>query len=215
MVNVIEPLYKSRNSILFGWNKEVGAVTYNVYVGLGPSLSLMTLLATKIPNIPDDVPETRGKITYSANITDVQTLLSLPPTIDFTNHVLYFTITYVNSSSVESPLSESVIVEVPPVGIIGRTMKDDPTINRHGYVFSDNLQRWTKAIGASSGATIIDSADFYKSNLVTEFSWDGTNLSTVKSYPSDATLAGMPAKLSTYIYSGSILMKIVVTDSTV
>jgi hypothetical protein len=175
----------------------------------------ITPLAVGIANVPDNVPATRYLISYTAQAADVRALLSLPASIDFSNHLFYFTITFVNSSNVESPLSGSIIVEVPPVGITVKTMRDDPSINRHGYVFSDSLQKWTKMIGSSDGATITDTADFYKMNLTTVFTWDGTNVSTVKSYPSDATLAGMPAKLTTYFYSGSTLNMIQITDSTV
>jgi len=216
MVSFIEPIYKTKDSIQFGWKPETGAYSYNIYVGLGPAASLMaTPIVTGVQNVPDNVPATRGKVTCTVNASDVQTFLSLPTTVDFSNHLFYFAITYLDALGAESALADSVIVSVPPVGITVKTMRDDPTINRHGYVFSDDIQRWTKVMGSAAGATIVDSADFYKSNLTTEYVWDGTNMSTMKSYPSDATLAGMPAKLTTYTYSGSSLIKTQVTDSTV
>jgi predicted membrane-bound spermidine synthase len=94
-------------------------------------------------------------------------------------------------------------------------MKDDPTMNRHIYVFNDDVQRWVKTAGSSSGAIITDTADFYKASITTVYTYDGTNLSSTKSYLSDATAAGSAAKLTTYSYSGSQLTKVVVTDSTV
>lgn len=215
MQSFIEPLYKSKNAIQFGWTPESGAIGYNVYVGLGASQSLLTKLDSSVSSSPSNLTSSRGKVPYSVDASAVQTVLGLSSSYDFSNKVFYFAITYINASNVESSLSDSTVVEVPPAGIIPKTMKDDPTINRHGYVFSDDLQRWTKMMGSSSGATIIDAADFYKTNLTTEYTYDGTDLATIKSYPSDATAPGMPAKLTTYTYSSSKLTKIVVTDSTI
>jgi hypothetical protein len=216
MINVIEPLYKSQNKIDFGWRPEVGAVSYKVYVGLAPAS--VTQLATGIDNIKSNRPMDMGKIPYTTNIADVQSLLSLSTDYDFSNTVFYFAITYVNSSgseSVHTPIPASNIIEVPPVGIIPRTMKDDPTINRHPYVFSDDTQRWTKVAGSSMGAVIVDSADFFKSNITTIYTYDTTRVSTIKSYLSDAT-TGSPAKLTTYSYNGSgLVSQIQITDSTV
>lgn len=214
MINAIQPIYKSKEDIQFGWNPEPGAVSYKIYVGLGPVLNV-TPLVTGIANVLDNVPATQHLVTCTVQIADVRTLLGLPATVDFSNKLFYFAITFVNSANVESPLASSIVVEVPPVGITVRTMRDDPTINRHDYVFSGSLQKWVKMAGSSSGAIVTDTADFYKSNMTTLFTYDGTNLKTIKSYPSDATLAGMPAKLTTYTYSGSQVIKIQVTDSTV
>jgi len=63
---------------------------------------------------------------------------------------------------------------------------------------------------------VVDSADFFKSNITTEYTYDGTNLSTIKSYPSDSTTAGYPAKLTAYTYTGGgLVSKIQITDSTI
>jgi len=217
MVSFIEALYKSPQSILFGWKKEPTAGpsdTYNVYVGITSAPALLTKLASGIPNIPDKAPATQGKVAYKALIGSVVTLLSLPATTDFSNKLFYFAITVVINGS-ESLIANSTIVAVPPVGIVSKYMKDDPTINRHMFAFSDDIQRWVKAAGSPSGAVITDAADFYKSNITTVYTYDGTNLATMKSYLSDATTSGSWAKLTTYTYSGSQLIKIVVTDATV
>lgn len=214
MVNVIEPLYKSQNKIDFGWRPEVGAVSYNIYVGLAPAS--VTELASGIDNIKSNRPMDMGKIPYSVNIADVQSLLGLTTDYDFSNTVFYFAITYLDSTGSESthaPIPASNIIEVPPVGIIPRTMKDDPTMNRHPYVFSDDIQRWTKVAGSSMGAVIVDSADFFKSNITTDYVYNG-DTTTTKSYFSDAT-TGSPAKLTTYTYNNGLVTKIQITDSTV
>jgi hypothetical protein len=216
MINVIQPLYKSANQIKFGWNQEPGAASYNVYVGLAPAN--LQSLATDVSNIPSIASSDLGKVPYAAQIADVQAALTLTTAYDFSNTVFFFAITYNNSTGTESqhtPIPSSNIIEVPPVGIIPRYMKDDPTINRHLYVFNNDLQKWTKSAGSSMGAMIIDSADFFKSNITTVYSYDSTNLSTIKSYPSDATVSGSPAKLTTYTYTGGLVTKIQITDSTV
>lgn len=215
MNSFIEALYKSKNIITFGWKPEpyVSVESYKIYVGITPSISTLSMLVQNISTTVNEQPQARGKITYEANISDVQTLLSLPGTSDFGNTVFYFAITYV-SGGMESSLNDSIIVEVPPVGIGPRLMKDDPTINRHPYVFSDNEQRWSKQAGSARGAAIVDMSDYYKTNLTTEYTYDGTNLSIMKSYLSDAT-TGSPAKLTTYTYTGSQVTKVVITDSTV
>jgi len=208
MISVIEALSKSKAKIQFAWNTKI-------YVGLGPDVSLLTSLVTGVPNMRDNYPATQRKVSYPVDIASVQAALSLPATSDFSNTVFYFTLTYVDSLGTESALADSIVIEIPPVGILGRTMRDDPTINRHGYVFSDGIQRWIKMVGSSTGATVVDSADFYKSNITIEYTYDGTNLATTKSYPSDATATGMPAKLTSYTYAGSKVTKMVVTDSTI
>jgi hypothetical protein len=213
MVNVIQPLQKSAGQIKFGWIQEPGATAYNVYVGLAPAL--IQKLASNVSKAPSTASSDLGKIPYIAYIDDVRTLLSLTTDYDFSNTVFYFAITYNTGGSEVLPIPASNIIEVPPVGIIPRTMRDDPTINRHPYVFSNDNQKWTKVAGSSMGATIVDSADFFKTNLTTEFTYDSTNLSTIKSYPSDATVAGSPAKLTTYTYNGGLVTKIQITDSTV
>jgi hypothetical protein len=216
MISFIEPIYKTKSSIQFGWKREPGASSYRIYVGLGPSISLLQLLPTPIiSDIPDNTPATMGKVSYTVQIADVQTLLGIPATWDFSNKVFYFAIIYVDNYGSVSSLTDSTIVEVPPVGITVKQMKDDPTINRHDFVFSNEVQRWTKQAGSAAGAIIVDSADFFKSNITMEYTYDTTNVSTIKSYPSDATSAGMPAKLTSYTYAWSQLIKVVVTDSTV
>jgi hypothetical protein len=216
MISFIEPIYKTKTSIQFGWKREPGAKAYRIYVGLGPATSLLALLPTpEISDIPDNTPATMGKVTYKVEIADVQALLSLPATWDFSNKAYYFAITFQNTAGSWSAIADSTIVEVPPVGITVRQMKDDPTINRHDFVFSSEVQRWTKMAGSTAGAVITDSADFFKSNITMEYTWDGTNLAALKSYPSDATSAGMPAKLTTYTYTGSTLNKVSITDSTI
>lgn len=215
MDSFIEPLYKAQNLITFGWARESGAVSYKVYVGILPGTSSLSLLAEDIPDVASRQPVGRGKVLYEAAIEDVQTLLSLASTVNFTNKVFYFTITYVNSAGAESALADSSVVEVPPVGITPRYMKDDPSIRRQGFLYDDDNLRWVKRAGSSSGATITDPSDFYKANVTSEYTYDGTNLSTVKSYLSDATAAGSLAKLTTYTFTGSQVTKIEITDSTV
>lgn len=213
MNSFIEPLYKAVDLIKFGWSREPGAASYNIYVGqVSGSLSL---IYENIPNVASQLPVGLGKVNYDVAIEDVRTLLSLVSTINFGNKTFFFAITYVDSVGSESALADSRVVEVPPVGIIPKTMKDDPTMNRHPYVFSDELLRWVKMAGSSSGALITSDSDFYKDNITTEYTYDGTNLLTEKSYLSDATTAGSPAKLTTNEYSGSQLIKVIVTDSTV
>lgn len=215
MNSFIESLYKSKENILFGWNPELGVTvqSYKIYVGIAPSVTSLSMLAENISSTVSNQPQSRGKIAYEAQIADVRALLSLVDTIDFTNTVFYFAITYI-SGGVESNLNDSVVVEVPPVGIGPRLMKDDPTINRHPYVFSDNEQRWAKQAGSAKGAAIVDGSDYYKTNIITEFTYDAGNVITTKSYLTDAT-TGSYAKLTTYEYSGSDVTKITITDSTV
>lgn len=213
MNSFIEPLYKAVDLIKFGWSRETGAVSYNVYVGL--TSGSLSSLYTGIPDVASKQPVSMGKVVKDAAIEDVRTTLSLANTVNFGNKVFFFAITYLDSVGAESAIAESRVVEVPPVGIIPKTMKDDPTMNRHGYVFSDDLLKWVKMAGSSAGAVITSASDLYKDNITTEYTYDGTNLSSTKSYLSDATTLGSPAKLTTYTYSGSDLIKTVVTDSTV
>ncbi len=210
MESFIEPLYKSKDEIKFAWAPEDGAASYKVYVGLVPSG--LSLLAEGLSNRTSELALARGKVLYIASASDVQALLSLT-TEDFSDTVFYWAITYVNSAGSESALADSTVVEVPPVGILPKLMKDDPSIRRHPFVFSDDLQRWTKAMGSSSGAQIVDSSDFYKMNMTTEYTYDGTDMSTSLSYMSDAT-TGSPAKLTTYTYVASQLTKVEITDTT-
>lgn len=213
----IEPLYKSPDKIEFGWNKEPGDVaSYNVYVGMAGIVSALTQLnADAIPNYASDFPQYRGKVAYVAEIAAVRALLSLSSSIDFSNVVLYWAITTVDSAGSESSLADSTIVTVYPTGIDTKVQKDDHTIDRHIYGFSDDLIRWIKLSASGKGALIVDTSDYYKDNITTDYTYDGTNLTTTRSYPSDQTSSGMPAKLTTYEYSGSQLTKVTITDSTV
>lgn len=212
----IEPLYKSKDKIEFGWNKEPGDVeTYNIYVGTAGIVSAMTSFVTGVKNYGSQLAKYRGKVAYPAEIADVRSVLSLPSTVDFSNVVLYWTLTTVDSSGAESALADSTIVTVHPVGIDAKLQKDDHSIDRHIYGFSDDLIRWIKLSASGKGALITDASDYYKDNIITEYTYDGTNLSTTRSYPSDMTTSGSPAKLTTYEYSGSDLIKTTITDSTV
>lgn len=216
MVSFIEPLYKSKNQIKFGWKPENGAVSYKMYVGLTPVAASLTILYPNISAIISENSQDLGKVPYTALITDVQTALSLATTKDFSNTVFYFAITYVNAFGQESAIAGSTVIEVFPVGVGSRYLKEDPTIFRQGYVFSHDALKWVRMSGSSQGAVITDLSDFYKSNITTVYTYvDGTNVQTSLSYPSDATAAGSYAKLTTYTYQGSNVTKIVVTDSTV
>jgi hypothetical protein len=213
MQSFIEALYKSGDRIDFGWKPEPGAYGYRMYVGLS-SLG-MTLLYTDISAQASESSKDRGKVSYPAMLSDVRAILGLT-TQTFADTVFYFAITYQNSAGSWSSLGDSTIVEVPPVGITGKYMKDDPSINRHIYLFAPDIQKWVKATGTSTGGMVVDTADYYKSNITTEYTYvDGTNVATTKSYPSDATASGSPAKLTTYTWSGSQVIKVSVTDSTV
>lgn len=215
MISFIEALYKSDAKIQFGWNAEpVTVQSYKVYVGQAPG-TLVLLAANINPQTSND-PSNYHKVIYTAQIADVRTLLSLPASLDFSNLLLYWAITYVNNLGVESLLADSRVVEVPPVGILGKVQKEDPTANRHMYGFSDGLQRWIKTAATTSGAIIVSSDSFYQSNVTTEYTYDSSGrILTELSYPSDRTTSGSPAKLITNTYGSSGLIKKVVTDSTV
>jgi hypothetical protein len=216
MITFIEALFKSDTSIKFGWNPEPGVTvsSYNVYVGLIPG-SLVLLTSNINPKISNDTPAYK-KVTCDVSIEAVRALLSLPATATFDNLTLYWTITYVNSLGTESPLAESRIVEVPPVGIMGKTRKEDPTANRHIFGFSEDIQKWVKVASSSSGAIIVSSSGYYQDNITTAYTYDASgNVLTEKFYPSDMTVAGAPAKLVTYTYGPSGVTLKTVTDSTV
>jgi len=215
MDSFIEPLYKARDLIKFGWSRESGAVSYKIYAGLYPSSDSLSMLAENVPDVPTKQPVGLGKVVYDATIEDVRTLLSLATTVNFTSRVFYFAITYVDSVGSESAIADSAIVLVPPVGITPKWMKDDPTIRRQGFVFNDGVLRWVKMAGSESGAVITDPSDYYRANVTTEYTYDGTNVLTEKAYLGDATVAGSPAKLTTYTYSGSQVTKKEITDTTV
>jgi len=213
MDSFIEPLYKSPNLIKFGWKRETGAVSYKIYVGTVSSS--LSLIVQNIPDIASKEPVGLGKVTFDIAIEDVRALLSLSSSVSFLNKIFYFAITYVDSLGAESDIADSSVVEVPPTGITPREMKDDPTIRRQGFVYNTELMKWVKMAGSSSGAVLTDPSDFYKANNTTDYTYDGTNVSTTLSYLSDATVTGSPAKLTTYTYSGSQVTKIQITDSTV
>lgn len=216
MITSVEALYKANTLLKLGWNPEPVIVTsYNLYVSLIASVSSMTSLMTGIKARPSDQPVDRGKIGVDVDISDVRTALSLPITVDFSNVTLFFTITYVNSAGITSALADSIIVEIPPVGITTRYRKDDPTVNRFIYGFSEEELKWVKAAASGMGALIVDVSDFYKANIVSEYTYDATDIKTIKSYFSDKTAAGYPAKLTTYTYSGGFITKSVITDTTV
>ena len=220
MVTFIEPLYKSQFSILFAWAPEPWNVakSYNIYVGQTPVLKVPPLVLLQNVNYaPGNSPAAPGKIAVRIYSSSVLSALSLSSG-DFTTNTFYFTLTYVDFANAESTITASKIVTVPPVGIVSSYMRDDPTTNRHPFVFSSDLQCWVKASGSSSGATIVDQSDFYKANITTVYTYDSSSrVSVIRSYSSDATISGMPAKLTTYTYSGSSTSpnKIQITDSTV
>jgi len=216
MVTFIEALFKSDAVIKFGWNPETGVsvANYNIYVGQVPGT--LTLFAGDInPTASNDTPAYK-KITYDASIGAVQTLLGLPATATFDNLTLFWAITYVNSLGVESSLAVSRIVEVPPVGITGKTRKEDPTANRNIFGFSDQLQKWIKAAASSTGAIIVSSSGYYQDNVTSAYTYDSSSrVLTEKYYRTDMTTAGAPAKLVSYTYGSSGVSLKVVTDSTV
>jgi hypothetical protein len=217
MNTFIEVLYKAADKISFGWNPEAttGILGYNVYVGQVAISGSMTVIAANVAPQPSNSSQSYRKVTCDITATEVQTVLGLPATLDFSNLLLYFTITYITGAG-ESLIADSTIVEVPPVGVNGRTMREDPSINRHLYGFSDEMQRWIKVAGTGSGALIVDDNPFYKSNMVMEYTRDSSgNVLTEKAYFSDRTMVGSPAKLITYNYNAGFVSKVSISDTTV
>ena len=217
MNTFIEVLYKAADKISFGWNPEAptGILGYNMYVGQVAISGSMSSIVNNIAPQPSNSSQSYRKVTCDVTATEVQTVLGLPATLDFSNLLLYFTITYITGAG-ESPRADSTIVEVPPVGVNGRTMREDPSINRHLYGFSDEMQRWIKVAGTGNGALIVDNNPFYKSNMIMEYTRDSSgNVLTEKAYFSDRTMSGSPAKLITYDYDAGFVSKITITDSTV
>lgn len=217
MNTFIEVLYKAADKITFGWNPEAatGILGYNVYVGQVAIPASMVVVAANVAPQPSNSPQSYKKVTCDVTATNVQTALGLPVTLDFSNLLLYFTITYITGAG-ESLIADSTIVEVPPVGVNGRTMREDPSINRHLYGFSDEMQRWIKLAGTGRGALIVDSNPFYKTNMITEYTRDSSgNVLTEKAYFADRTMLGSPAKLITYDYSAGFVSKVTVSDTTV
>lgn len=220
MATTVETLYKTASTMVLGWNREpVDPATlksYKLYVGLAGVTASLNLLASNISPRTSDQPAHRGKVVYEVSIQDIRTLLGLPVTVDFTNVILFYAVTYVNQSDVESSLANSIISESLPVGIMPKQRKDDPTTYRQIFGFSDNDLRWVKAAASPNGGLIVDNSDFYKANIITEYTYTGTgDVSTAKSYLADRTASGSPAKLVINEYSGGDLVKTTVTDSTV
>jgi hypothetical protein len=216
MVTFIEALFKSSASIKFGWNPEPGVAvaSYNIYVGKVPG-TLTQIVSGINPTVSNDTPAYK-KIVYDVPVSLVISTLSLSSTVTFDTLDLYWAITYVNSAGTESSITVSTIVEVPPVGITGKTRKEDPTANRFIYGFSDQLQKWIKAASSSSGAIIVSSSGYYQDNITTAYTYDASSrVLTEKYYRSDMTVSGSPAKLVSYTYGiGGVTLK-TVTDSTV
>ena len=216
MITFIEPLYKGDNKIQFGWNPEpaLGVASYNIYVGQVPGT--LTKFVTGISTRVSDNPINLKKVAYDVTIESVRTALSLPATSDFSNLVLYFAITYTDIAGADSPIGDSRVVEVPPVGILGKYKKEDPTSNRNIFGFSEEAQRWVKVAVSAGGALLVNSSDIFVPNVTTAYTRDSTGqVLTAKTYWSDRTTAGSPAKLFTYSYTGASVSKVTVTDSTV
>ena len=218
MNSFVEVLDKSANTLLLGWRPEAttGISGYNVYVGQVPIAESMKLIAENVAPQLSNEPGSYKKVTASISASAVATALGLSVTSNFSNLLLYFTITYIDMSLTESSIGDSIIVEVPPVGVMIKTMKEDPTANRHIYGFSEELQKWIKAMSSSSGALITDACNLYRANTITEYTRDASgNVLTEKVYFSDRTAAGSPAKLITYDYTGLYVGRVSIVDSTV
>jgi hypothetical protein len=216
MVTFIEPLSKAFDKIRFGWNPEPvsGVQGYNVYVGQTPNN--LSLLASNVSPIQSSDTPFIKKIPYCASIYNVTLLLGISTTYDFSTLRLYWAITYIDATGTESSITLSKVVEVPPVGINPKTKREDPVTNRNMYIFSDELQKWIKGAGSESGAFIVDTCDYFKANVTSVYTRDTSgNVLTLKSYLSDMTTPGSPAKLTTYSYTSGYVSKVVVVDSTV
>lgn len=213
-MTTIEALYKSLNKMTMGWTPDPDAASYKVYAGMTADFSSMTMLVENINTRSSDAPGDRGKVVYNAALADVISALGLPATTTFGNVALWWAVTTVDANGVET--SDPNTVKIYPVGVEQSHRKDDPTANRHMHAFSEEIYRWVKLAASSDGALVTDAAGgFFATNTVTEYTYDGTNLATEKTYLSDATAAGSPAKLKTYEYSGGDLIKVTITDSTV
>lgn len=212
MVTFVEAFDKSKTKMLLGWSPEPAIVaSYNLYVGL--TSGSLSQLAMNISPTASQLPMALKKVSYEVMVEDVQALLSLPITADFSNIILFWAVTWVDRTGAESEMSN--VAEIPPAGVTIRTMKDDPSISRQLYGFSDELLRWVKLAASSGGALVTTTSSFYAPNTVTEYTYDGTNVATEKTYSADSTVAGSPAKLVTYEYSAGLVSKVTVTDSTV
>jgi hypothetical protein len=218
MQTAFEALWKSKEKMMAGWSPEptVQVSSYNIYIGLAPVLSSLTLLKSGVSPYRSDVPQALKKVAVELQIAEVRTALGLSTTIDFSNTLFYFAITYLDSAMVESAIADSILVTVPPVGIGSRERNaDNQVYESYNFGFCDQSQKWVKIAATTSGAILTSSSDFYSANITTEYTYDGTNVATIKTYPSDMTVAGSPAKLTSYSYSGSQVTKVVVSDSTV
>lgn len=216
MITFIEPLYKGDNKIQFGWNPEPisGVASYNIYVG--QVAGSLTKIVSGISIRQSENPVNLRKVAYDVTIESVRTALSLPATADFGNLLLYFAITYTDIAGAESLIGASRVVEVPPVGILGKYKKEDPTANRNIFGFSEEEQRWVKAASSSAGSLLVNTCDLFAPNVTTAYTRDSSgNPLTALTYWSDRTTAGSPAKLFTYSYASGFVSKLVITDSTV
>src|SRR5271157_5364802 len=109
----------------------------------------------------------------------------------------------------------SNIVNIPPVGISAKTMREDPTINEHVWGFSDDLQQWIKITSTSNGGIILSASDFYQDNITSAYTYDSSgNVLTELAYRSDMTINGAPAKLITYLYNSNNLVTKLISDTT-
>jgi len=214
MAPTVDALQKSAGKLILAWSSIPGVQSYNLYGGIADLSGSLVILMTGVLPISSQKPGEVGKITVDFTIEEARTALSLPATADFSNTQLFFAVTTV-TAGVESALADSPISTIPPVGITTKYRKDDPGANRHIFGFSEEEWRWVKIMASSGGALITDSNPFYAMNTVTENTYDGTNLTSTKVYLSDQTTAGSPAKLTTYEYSGGVVSKVTVTDSTV
>lgn len=218
MNTFVEVLNKSATKLELAWKPEStsGISGYNVYVGQTAIAASLVKVISNVSPLPSNEPGSYKKVVSFVTANVVQTALGLSTDFNFSNLILYCAITYIDNYGIESSIGDSTIVEIPPVGILGKTMKEDPTQNRHVYGFSDELQRWIKTSASSKGAVIVDASDYFKANMTSEYTRDASgNILTVKSYFSDRTTSGSPAKLTTYTYDGAYVSKVVVTDSTV
>lgn len=221
MQATVNSLWKQSDTMVLGWKPDssidpADIKNYKIYVGLANLSTALVLLGDNINPQVSELPAHRGNVVYQATIADVRSVLSLPTTINFTNVLLYYAVTYVNHSGVESTLANSTISESLPAGIEPKQRKDDPTAYRQIFGFNDNDYRWVKLAASNNGGVAVDSADFYRINTITEYTYTGGgDVSTAKSYLSDRTWAGSPAKLIINEYSGSNLIKTTVMDSTV
>jgi len=215
MATTVDALQKSTSKLLLAWSPVLGVQSYNLYGGLVNLSGSLVLLKTTVPPITSQKPGEVGKIAVEVTIEEVRTTLSLTSIADFSNTQFFFAVTSMNTAGVWSAIADSPIATIPPVGITIKYQKDDPGGNRHMFGFSEEAWRWVKVMASSGGALVTDSNAFYAMNTVTAYTYDTTNVSSMKIFLSDHTTAGSPAKLYSYEYTGSLVSKVTVTDSTV